>query len=115
MSLHRIRLRKPWWCEVAAGGLNWHRKFGGPSGLGTNETVWLCVEKILADGSVTLNGQLLGRLPGLGASARYDITSKLHPRNELQIFVTAVVMPAESACDSPGDVFLEIRDSLTSP
>ena len=110
--VHRIRLSKPWQREATTAGVLWRRKFGRPSGLGDQQTVWVGVEGMLPGGSVALNGEMLGRLPDLGAGGRYDVTRRLRPRNELQILLEGVAMPEESATAPPGEVFIEILEIL---
>jgi hypothetical protein len=60
-------------------------------------------------GSVALNRELLGRLPSPGTSGRYDVTKRLHTRNELQILLEGAALPDETLAAPPGEASLEIR------
>lgn len=109
MNAHRIRLRKPWRREVTAEGVLWRRKFGRPTGVGAEQTVWVCVEGMPPGGSVAVNGEPLGRLPDLGTRGEYDVTQRLAGRNELQILLMKGLLVEGDSSTPPGEAFLEIR------
>jgi hypothetical protein len=109
MPPHRIRLRKPWRQERTAAGLLWSRKFGRPGGLGPGQTVCVRIEGMPLAGSVALNGELLGRLPGPLASGQYDVTKRLHARNELQILLENMASPDPALAAPPCEASIEIR------
>jgi tellurite resistance protein TerC len=111
MNAHRIRLRKPWRREVTAQGVLWRRKFGCPTGVGNEQTVWVCVEGMSTGGSVAVNGEPLGPLPDLGTRGEYDVTGRLAARNELQILSVQGVLLEDASTTPPGEAFLEIRSS----
>ena len=108
MNSHRIRLRRPWQREGVVEDAVWSRRFGRPSGLGSNESVWLCLEGNWPSGFVKLNGRTLGRLSDAGMGGRYDVTERLLPRNELQIVLRSAAS-VEVADEPPGEGVLEIR------
>lgn len=109
MSVHRIRLRRPWQCEPAAGGACWRRTFHRPTGLGPQRRVWMVIEPVAGTGSVSLNGCPLGPLSGGHAASRFDVSDRLLPRNEMAI-VLQTEPPAETSRGKPpGGVFLEIE------
>jgi len=106
---YRIRLRKPWQVEPPPHGLRWRRIFHPPTGLGVGERVCIVVEGIRATGSVTLNGQPLGRLAGPGSPSRFEVTSLLRERNELVLAID-LTPPGDETGPScpPGEVWIEI-------
>ena len=92
------------------------RRFTQPTGLGEQTRVWLVVENVDWQATVTLNGTPLGCLqlansppapcllvfpsaPALPCPGRFNIMPHLLPRNELQV---EVLVPATS----PGDPLL---------
>ncbi|MCC9605037.1 hypothetical protein LOC68_24975 [Blastopirellula sp. JC732] len=119
---HSIRLNGPWQAYLAPGadptrlhlprdwssipletcdtGLKLTRFFNAPTGLAADDEVVLVLDAIPISGRVTLNGQMLGVSPG---SERFDITTQLAPRNELEIAGLLL-----EAGDQVGEVRLEI-------
>ena len=79
------------------GRVRYCRRFGRPSGLATADRVELVVEQVDAMGSVELNDRSLGIIAVGQTRWRYDVTSRLQPRNLLCIDVD---LPQESP-DSP--------------
>jgi hypothetical protein len=57
---------------------------------------------------VTLNGELLGRLPAPGTSGRYDVTGRLLARNELALHLDEAGGVNDAAAAPAGEVCLEI-------
>ena len=93
--MHTIRLRGPWEREPHEGGqVRYARRFHLPTGLDSGERVWLVIE--VADGEVSLNGQLLG-----SATGQFDVTRMLEPTNRL-------VVTAASGLSTDGLAWLEI-------
>jgi hypothetical protein len=109
MNVHRIRLRGPWSCDPAPEGIRWRRRFGRPTGLQPQQSVWIAVEGIVQPGSVALNGRILGRLgvPGSEPVARFEVSGSLLPRNELCIRLENG--PA-SNLGPTGEIRLEIQE-----
>jgi len=109
VTLHRIRLRRPWQCEPAGEGACWRRRFHRPTGLGPDTQVWIVLGGFSAAGTMRLNGQALGRLDPERPECRFDATGAMCPENELAIDLDA---PAPAAlpkgADPPGEVALEI-------
>jgi hypothetical protein len=105
-SPHRIRLRRPWVCQILDDRVCWTRRFGRPTGVSANERVWLVLEGFPADTRAVLNGE------SIPANA-IDVTARLHARNELKL-ETPLAPPGPTAADDdpPGRVSLEIRPSL---
>jgi hypothetical protein len=109
MYPHRIRLRGPWECEAPLGAdprrihlpCRWEqlvppayrgsvrlvRRFGYPGRLDAFEHVWLSCTGVTAQAAVALNGQSLGTAPS--GSFEYDVTSRLGPRNHLEVLLVA--------------------------
>ncbi len=108
---HRIRLRKPWRCEVTDQGIYWRRKFGRPTGVGTEETVWICFEGMPASCELALNAEPLGVFPDREPKAEFNLTGRLLPRNEIEIRIMQNGDVAPGATMPAGDVYLEIRAS----
>ncbi len=109
MNRHRIRLRKPWQCETVAEGAIWRRRFGCPSALGPGETVWLCCDGELPDTTLALNGEELSRPSRPATLGCHDVTTRLCPRNTLEIRAFGSAVPAQESVEPPFDVYLEIR------
>ncbi len=79
---HIIRLGEPWQREALDDGhVRFTRNFGAPRTLPAAERVWLCGDG-LPNGTVTLNGEELGRVRG---AFEFDITAGMLPRNRLEI------------------------------
>ena len=108
---HRIRLRKPWRKEIAREGILWRRKFGCPTGVRSEQTVWVCLDGMPPGGTVAVNGESLGRVPEFGTRGEYEVTKRLAARNELEILVAEGVPTEEASATPPGEAFLEIRSA----
>lgn len=125
--MHAIRLRGPWLIEpldvaepvaplettvpgdwsVALGDFHgrarYTRRFGLPTNLSPEERVSLVVERIHGQGSIELNGQLLGTQAAADGARKYEVTPLLQLRNSLQIVI-------ELAADQTGPGLLgEVR------
>ena len=102
---HTIRLRDPW--EFGP-GRSWLRQFGLPTGLTSNDRVWLVVDRPLAAATVGLNDTLLGEVVA-GALGRFDVTNLLRPRNVAVVGLD----PADDGTSSAaiGAVRLEIESA----
>ncbi|MGO8745346.1 MAG: hypothetical protein ACLQNE_05100 [Thermoguttaceae bacterium] len=116
MNVHRIRLRGPWSCDPAPEGICWRRRFGRPTGLQPQQSVWIVVEGIVQEGSVALNGRILGRLgvPGNEPLARFEVSGSLLPRNELWIRLEngSANGPGQGGDLGPaGEIRLEIQET----
>lgn len=112
MKPHRIRLRRPWHCEPVGGGTRWRRPFHRPTGLGPDVRVWIVLQGFSAAGTVTLNGQTLGRLDPEQPECRLDATESLRPQNELTIELEA---PAPAASPNTGSPPGEVALEMTTP
>ena len=91
---HSIRLRSPWEgrCEPShdVNDLRFcfRRRFGYPTGIGAGDRIWLVMELSPATGEsavVALNGEMLDPHDLAAGGSRWDVTSRLSPRNELMI------------------------------
>lgn len=118
---HTIRLRHPWQIEPLSDSprhVRCTRHFHKPTGLGGGR-VWLVVDAPAGANKVILNGVLVGQAsrfskPDLSNSDgqagrlsydfRYDITTLLAPRNQIEI-----ELPADAANSLPNHVRLEIE------
>jgi hypothetical protein len=99
--MHRIRLHGFWTVTpLAAGGARHARRFGRPRALDPGETAWLVGDRSPGPGTLLLNGEPVGDLTADRPFA-FDVTTRLHPRNEVWIDA--------SAGGTLGDVALEIR------
>jgi beta-galactosidase/beta-glucuronidase len=74
------------------------RRFGRPTGLDSGERVWLVCDGATLTATVVLNGTPLGAILGPTTPARFDVTERLLPRNEL---VIEVEFPAIEAANRP--------------
>jgi len=106
---HRIRLRKPWRCEVTDQGFRWRRKFTRPTGLGAAETVWICFEGMPSGSELALNAEPLGVFPDSEVRTEFNLTGRLLARNEVEIRLSQNGAAAAEPSSPPGEVFLEIR------
>lgn len=77
---HQIRLRKPWQSESQVDGILLYRRFGLPSHLEPQQTVWLHFPALASLQEVTINGQTLP----IGVSM-WNITADLAARNEIRV------------------------------
>jgi hypothetical protein len=116
MSLHRIRLRRPWHYEATAEHVRWRRRFNRPTGLAAQPRIELvCQYFTRGTMGVILNGQPLGTILGDGRPAAFDVSDRLAPGNELVIECAASQAgptPAAWPIDyPPGEVCLEIGDA----
>ena len=131
--MHIIRLRGPWqitplngvapksletevpgdWTSALGsdyrGTAAYVRKFGLPTNL-TNERVSLVVEQVTVLASLALNGQPLGNQSAADGQRKYDVTSLLKLRNELQIIVAS---EAGGPAGGLGEVRLEIEEGTS--
>jgi len=82
------------------GTVRYTRRFGKPTNLETHERVWLCIDDVAGNVSMSLNGE---EVP----DTAFDVTDLLRERNLLQIEVTQLD-PAQLA-GLVGEVRLEIR------
>ncbi len=101
--MHAIRLRAPWRFEPLADRVRYRRAFGCPTGLGPRERVWIVVEG-MESAIVLLNDERLGTAQG-AEPARFEVTGKLAPRNELVLEVKQV----EPSAGLRGEVRIEIQ------
>jgi hypothetical protein len=118
--MHTIKLRGPWQIEAlesqsgslppptettipgdwgntrgqeGRGRVRYTRRFGLPTNLEPNERVSLVIGRVDFSAAILLNGQSLGKQTRDDGEQRYDVTSRLKPRNELQI---EMEMPADA-------------------
>jgi hypothetical protein len=91
-----------------AGRVSFYRRFGRPSNLSSEESVWLVFECVAGKSAVTLNDLPLGELEGSGS---FEVTGRLEERNRLQVIVEA----ADDSGGIVGEVALEIRDTNPPP
>lgn len=76
-DIHSIRLREPWQCEPCGEGVRWERKFNWPAGLTPRERVWIVVDGLPENASVSLNGALL--------SGDLEVTKLISLNNKIEI------------------------------
>ncbi len=134
---HKIRLHGPWHFESvgtlgdvsAAGSIkipsDWSsvlgtdfrgrvlfkRRFGMPSNLDADERIDLVLEKINGTSIVRLNNEVVGSIAIAADASRFDISTRLQQRNELQVEVDW--SGGDSAGESGGivgEVYLEIYE-----
>jgi tellurite resistance protein TerC len=110
-GVHRIRLRKPWCCEVTNQGFLWRRKFGRPTGIEPAETVWICFEGLPSGCELTLNAEPLGLASTAQPRTEFNLTGILLARNEVEIRLPPDGTRTAGTESPPFDVYLEIRES----
>ena len=66
------------------------RTFHRPTGLSTEEQVWLVVTGLTFHGEILLNGTLLGVISSEKPDGDFEITSLLRPRNQLELRIASV-------------------------
>jgi hypothetical protein len=97
----------------AAGQLRLARAFHVPTGLDSDERVWLVVDGADPSAEVLLNGQRLGATPGYAQSAPWDITDRLSPRNRVELHFqlppdsTSTLRPGRNGL--PGGLLAPVR------
>jgi hypothetical protein len=152
--LHVIRLRGPWefavlarfagpdaappkgrmnmptdWAatlgEAFRGRVEFRRRFGRPTGLTSAEEIWLVCDGVESWATLSLNGEPLGAVEGIGSSTEFEVTTRLGDRNELVVVVECPRIKPEGTfgeCGSQsdrsggltGEVRLEIRTAETA-
>ncbi len=85
------------------GRVRYRRRFGRPSGLAHNDRVDLVIDRVDAWARVTLNDAPLGEITAAQSCARYDVTARLEPRNELSVEVELPRQTPQSAPLPRGD------------
>lgn len=93
---HSIRLREPWQCRSAEGGANCYaRSFHRPTGLESDDLVWLVIVDLPPAATVLVNGvapqaqasasvsSVYGLQPA--TSPAFDLTPHLAETNNIQI------------------------------
>jgi hypothetical protein len=87
-ATHTIRLRDHWRVEPTdSGGHRYRRRFGWTAVLGTEEQLCLVIGEAATGGRVWLNDTPLGTFGPGALPARFDISSRVQPRNEVTIEV----------------------------
>jgi beta-galactosidase/beta-glucuronidase len=69
------------------GRVGYRRSFGLPTGLESDQRIWLIIESVDFRASVVLNGQALGTLKFEEAPLRVDVSHFLRSANELWVEV----------------------------
>ena len=100
--IHRIRLRNWPAAPTEHGTIVFTRAFGAPQTLDPEESVWLVCEQAPANGSVTLNSQLLGTMVE-GNPFATDITTLFQARN-----LASVEVQVSKSCELE-EMVLEFR------
>jgi hypothetical protein len=97
------------------GRVRYVRVFHAPPGLQFDERVWLVVEPQRSEARVVMLEETLGVVAADGPPQRFDITHRLSPHNQLEIFVDhpALVDGHSTAGDlvslPPGGLVGEVR------
>ncbi len=102
------------------GRVRYLRNFNSPPGLQFDERVWLVVEPQRSEARVVMLEETLGTVTSEGPPQRFDITHRLSPHNQLEIFVEHPALVDEELSTSEtislppgglvGDVRLEIEE-----
>lgn len=116
----RIKIPSDWsdWLgDSFRGRVVYVRNFGLPTGLDSDQIVWLVVEAVDFFGSVFLNGQSLGDLQLGDPPMRIEAQRQLRKSNELRIEISLPVQSErgdrnELAGGLIGGVRLEIQESI---
>jgi hypothetical protein len=105
---HIIRLRGPWDAQPIDGShlKRWTRRFGRPTGPGSGEQVWLCLQPADRIQSWRLNDVELQAVGTAGAIHRCDVTDQLPVRSQLEVIVKQAPEPSRE--QPPFEVWLEI-------
>jgi hypothetical protein len=138
IDTHTIRLRGPWECELDtqdadskaaksvrvhmpaaisnvvprgfAGLVHCRRRFGCPTCLDPHEAVLLVVDGCRLSGSVSLNGDRLGKIDGKQADAtEFEITQRLKDRNELALELAVPAGHTGGDTDDAAPLFRDVR------
>ena len=114
-SVHRIRLRGRWECELAAVNLRFSRRFHRPTGVDANTIVELVINTSDNIDVVCLNGNVLvGNFHSAGLHLK--VTECLQFLNELTIEINPDDQRPHPVnridAEFPGQVSLEIREDV---
>lgn len=98
------------------GNVLFQRKFNRPSNLEDNERVLIVFEAVRGDGTVILNGHLLGSIGTSNAPQQFDVTSLLQGH---EVLVVDLTFSERLQDPMPGGLFapvvLEIVRSVNIP
>jgi hypothetical protein len=86
------------------GRVRFTRRFHSPTGLAQGQRVYLCVERAVTSGTISLNGRLLGAVGEAGPFC-FDVTENLAAGNMLSIEIESL-----DRAGFLGSVRLEIQE-----
>ncbi len=104
-SIGRAKLPTDWGetlGPIFRGTVRYRRRFARPTGLSSDESVWLTIAGADAEGMLRLNGQKLGTVEGYFLDASFDITDRLEERNVLELDVRLPEMSEQDAARCRG-------------
>jgi beta-galactosidase/beta-glucuronidase len=115
----RLKIPSDWggWLGTSyRGRVAYERRFGLPTGLQTQQSIWLVIAAVDFRASISLNGELIGQLQLGSPEFRSEVRDLLRTNNFLDIVVELPV-DADRGARSPlaggliGEVRLEIEES----
>ena len=99
--IHTIRLREPWEQQQSPEGCIHRRTFHAPTGIKSEDTLWIVVQSQEFPARLSCNGAVLGNVHQRGS---FEITSLLSDTNYLELLFMSGDPPPQR-----GSVCLEIR------
>jgi uncharacterized protein with NRDE domain len=135
IDLHRMHLKGPWsyeWLDgsamdrpptgrvtmpadweslfgAAAGRAVFRRRFHSPTNLEPDDCVWLAFDGVGGNGTVTVNGEVIGRLQASDRPQRLDMTARLQPFNE-----TTVELEFDPTSGNAGGLYAPVAIEIES-
>jgi hypothetical protein len=100
---HSIRLREPWDRELTEELVRWRRSFHAPTGLESDDDLWLMIADLPPAAIVGVNGTVLSRTID-GAHSRFDLTPVLAEKNRV-----AIEVPCATGCEAPAAFPYDVR------
>jgi beta-galactosidase/beta-glucuronidase len=61
------------------------RRFHCPTNLEPDDRVWLVFDGVGGEGTISVNGEVVGRLQSSGEPQRLDVATRLQPFNEATV------------------------------
>jgi beta-galactosidase/beta-glucuronidase len=104
------------------GRVRYRRAFHAPANLDPHERLWLVVEGVDARGTASVNGVVLGEIPGYAVERSFDITALVAPNNHLTLDVDVPLEASSADCvlrpgreGLAGGLIREVRLEVRAP
>jgi beta-galactosidase/beta-glucuronidase len=94
------------------GRVRFRRRFHPPTNVEADDRLFIVLDAVGGEGTVSLNGRFLGKTDRQERSTDYDVTGQLRPNNELEIDLE---YPDFAGDRKPGGLFAPIALEIRSP